>query len=96
MKVAVVNSKDVLDPEKNPTLCLSPLRFMGQCHKCGKFQLALTNNYGNDIEKAINSMKCKPQIDPIFIELHKKKLTLLKQLREINKKIKEIEKKMEE
>ena len=95
MKVAVVNSKDVLDPEKTPTLCLSPLRFTGQCHKCGKFQLALTNNYGNDIEKAINSMKCKPQIDPIFIDLHKEKLTFLKQLREINKKIREIEKKME-
>jgi len=95
MRVVVVNVDDVLDSEKNPTLCLSPLRFTGQCHKCGKFQLALTNNYGNDIEKAINSMKCKPQIDPLFIELHKKKLTMLKQLREINKKIKEIEKEME-
>ena len=95
MKVAIVDVKDVLDPEKNPTLCLSPLRFTGQCHKCGKFQLALANNYNNDIERAIKSMKCKPQIDPIFIELHKEKLALLKQLRKIKKKIKEVDKKME-
>ena len=91
MRVAVVNVKDILDPEKNPTLCLSPLRYTGECHKCQKFKFALTNNYGNDIEKAIKSMKCKPQIDPIFIELHKKKLTLLKQLRELNKKMEELE-----
>ena len=91
MKVAIVNVDDVLDPEKNPTLCLSPLRFTGQCRKCRKFQLALANNYNNDIERAIKSMKCKPQIDPIFIELHKKKLALLKQLRELNKKMEELE-----
>ena len=93
MKVAIVSIEDVA--KDNPTLCLSPLRFTGECHKCGKFQLALTNNYGNDIEKAINSMKCKPQIDDRFIKLHKEKLAILEQLREINRKIKEIDKQLE-
>jgi len=40
MQTAIVSSKEILDPKKNPTLCLSPARYTGNCVNCKQFKLA--------------------------------------------------------
>ena len=89
MKVAVVDIKDILDTKKNPTLCLSPLRYTGNCIRCDKFKRALQNNKYN-IRLTVKTMECKPQISEDTIRLFERKEEILKELRKINKKIEEI------
>ena len=91
MKVAIVNIKDILDPEKNPDLCLSPLRYTGDCIRCWRFKRALQKNQ-YDILLTINTLKCKPIVSKEAIKLFKKKKELLEELRKINKEIEEINK----
>jgi len=91
MKVAIVNIKDILDEKKNPTLCLSPLRYTNDCIRCPRFQRALQKNQ-YDILLTINTLKCKPQVSEETIKLFERKKELLEELRKINKEIEEISK----
>ena len=93
MKVAIVDIRDILDPEKNPDLCLSPLRYTGDCIRCQRFKRALQNN-NYDVDLTIKTLRCKPQVSKEAIKLFEKKKELLKELREINKEIEEINKKI--
>ena len=86
MKSVVVNASDVLNKEKNPKLCLSPLRYLKECQNCTRFKQELSK-YKGDMEKTIKKMSCKPQIKPEVIGLYKEKQKLLKQLKEVNKKM---------
>ena len=88
MKSVVVNVKDILDKEKNPNLCLSPLRYVGECQNCTKFKQEL-RKYGWDIEKTIKKMSCKPQVKKEVVELYKEKQKLMQRLKEVNKKLEE-------
>ncbi|MCW3128523.1 MAG: hypothetical protein N2V75_00230 [Methanophagales archaeon] len=80
MRTIVVNLKDI--STDNPTLCLSPLRFVNRCDKCEQFRLRL-RVYGNDIETTIRSLKCKPRVEPEILELYREKAALLRRLNEI-------------
>jgi len=84
MKVAIIDVKDILDEKRNPTLCLSPLRYTGDCIRCESFKIALRNK-NCDIDLTIKTMKCKPQVSKKAIKLFKKKKELLEELRRINK-----------
>ena len=54
MKVAIVDIRDILDEKKNPTLCLSPLRYTGDCIRCESFKRALrNNNYDIDLFQSL-------------------------------------------
>ena len=88
MKIKIVNISEVMDTQKNPTLCLSPHRYFMDCHKCTNFQNAL-RKHKYDIETTIKLIPCKPQLRKSFIELCKQKQKLLEELRKIEEKIKE-------
>lgn len=59
MKVAIVNSKDLFDRNQNPTVCLSALRGVGDCHQC-----EIITKKMNDLplDELLKSLKCKPRI----------------------------------
>lgn len=57
---------------ESPTFCLSPLRYLGECHRCERFKKGLAK-------------KCKPVIRDDIKKLLEEKKKLLKRLREINK-----------
>ena len=86
MRTIVINLKDVLTD--NPTLCISPLRFVNRCDKCREFRFGL-RCYGGDIEATIRSLKCKPQVDPEIIKLYREKAVLLRRLKEIEDRLNE-------
>ena len=60
MKIAVVNSKELFDKNKNPTLCLSALRGTGECHLCEKISKQITHT---PLKEVIKTLKCKPVFD---------------------------------
>jgi len=86
MRTIVINLKDVLTD--NPTLCISPLRFVNRCDKCREFRFGL-RCYGGDIEATIRSLKCKPRVDPEIIKLYREKAVLLRRLKEIEDRLNE-------
>lgn len=53
IKIAVASMEEISDPEKNPTGCLSALRYTGACTKCAVFERAL---------KLKQSPNCRPII----------------------------------
>lgn len=79
MKVAIVNSKDVFNKSKNPTLCLSALRGTGECHQCDKIAKVITTTPLVDLLK---ELKCKPNISDENME-HLKRYDELLSQREI-------------
>jgi len=91
MKTKVVSIEEL--KEDNSTLCLSPLRVFGECHKCPTFKHNLDynkNKYRNinkAIEETLKNIKCNPKINLGTFELIKKKEKLLKEIKEINKKL---------
>ncbi|RLG16739.1 hypothetical protein DRN69_00195 [Candidatus Pacearchaeota archaeon] len=76
MKTVTVNSKEI---GKSPTLCMSPLRYLKECHKCDKFKK-------RKLSEALK-MKCQPRIKPEILELLKRKEKLLEEIKEINEKL---------
>ena len=86
MKAKVVTLKEITN--ENPIMCLYPLRYLRQCHKCDKFKISLYKT--KDIDKAIARMKCKPTINKEFRSLYKKKRNLINELEKINKKLEDI------
>ena len=100
IKSVVVDISEIKDEEKNPMLCLSPLRFTGQCWQCVKVKqhvarLKKTGKYTGIID-AMRSMKCKPIIDKETALMLTKKEQLEKRIEELKKEIIKIERKMEE
>lgn len=101
-KTAIVNSKDLFDPEKNPTLCLSAKRYTCSCAGCNAFQMARTKikkiNGKNirvrvDIDTALKSLKCKPNIPKEVLkdlrlqdELIDEKLCICQKIKDIDDK----------
>lgn len=88
MKVAIVNSKDLFDEKKNPTLCLSPLRYTNGCLECLKHVLQ-RENY--NLEAVLKKVKCKPIITEDMLILHKKKERLKEERKILQVKMDEID-----
>lgn len=59
MKVAIISSKDVFNKTKNPTLCLSALRGLGECQKCA---ILIKKMKEIPLEDLLKELKCKPKI----------------------------------
>lgn len=95
MKTAIVNFSDVVDTEKNPTLCLSALRYTGGCYRCLGFKNVLKRAGGN-LDEALKKVGCKPIItEEAVAEL--KELRRLKEERGLlQAKIDAIDKKLNE
>lgn len=72
-----VSSKELFDPESNPTTCLSAIRCFDLCHKCRIFRTAWFR--GRE-----DKLKCKPQTKPEKIEILEKIRKLRKELKELN------------
>jgi hypothetical protein len=68
MKVAIVGSKDVFNKTKNPTLCLSALRGLGECQKCDILIKKIKDIPLKDLTK---ELKCKPRISKENMEILK-------------------------
>ena len=81
MKTAIVHVSEIAT---SGTLCLSPLRYVGECHKCYIFKRALERYHG-DVDKAIASLRCNPRVNERWIELYKEKRKHLDAIREIEK-----------
>ena len=91
MKVAIVDSKDLFDEEKNPTLCISPLRYTDGCLECLKHVLQ-RENY--NLEAVLKKVKCNPIITDNMLKLHKEKELLRDERRSLQIKIDEIDSKL--
>ena len=91
MKVAIVKAKDMFDPEANPTLCISPLRYTGGCLECLKYPL-MRENY--DLDKVLKKVLCNPIITENMLKLHKEKEDLKKEWRALKAKIDRIDSKL--
>lgn len=77
VKFAILSYEELVDPVKNPTLCLSPLRGLNLCHQCDQFKQA----YQYD---KIRRLKCKPHLTDDAISLLVRKRRLLDKLAIIN------------
>lgn len=86
MKTAIVNLSEI---ETSGTLCLSALRYVGECHKCPVFKVSVERHHG-DVEEAIASLRCNPRVSEEWIELYKEKRKYLDAIREIEKKMEAI------
>lgn len=91
MKMAVINSKDIFDPKKNPTLCMSALRYTGGCLECLKHVLQ-RENY--DLEAVLKKVPCKPIITDNMLKLHKEKEQLREERRILQAKIDALDSKL--
>ena len=89
VKSIIVDVKEILNKDKNPTICLSPLRYLGKCIECERFKQELRKN-NFDIELVIKKMKCKPIVSKEQINAFKEKKMLLDKLRKVEKRIKEL------
>lgn len=72
----------------NPTLCLSPNRFLGTCHNCEVFKRELKKKENKDLDltQIIKKMKCTPpEIDKDILKKIERKKQLLKELSELKK-----------
>ena len=78
-EIIVVNYKDIT-AENNPTLCMSPHRFLKQCNRCRIFHQRLMYYRNKEkmsaeqaIQATINNLKCQPQLsDEIKIKMVRK------------------------
>jgi len=98
MKMKVVSMMEVCG---SPTLCISPLRFFGECHRCDVFisrvageRRRVRQQGGNlpvekAIDRAISGLKCGPNVKGEIVALFKRKEELLAELHKINKKLEE-------
>ena len=96
MRMKVV---DLMDVYKSPTCCLSPLRYLDECHRCNVFITRVTGerrrarlqgddlSVGKAVDDAINSLKCKPHIKDEIVAMLVRKEKLLAELHEINEKL---------
>jgi hypothetical protein len=76
MQAKVVSIKELSDPVENPTLCLSAARVFNKCHECPVFKRAQAAN-------RVQKLKCKPHLNPKYVELLDQKRKALDQLRNI-------------
>lgn len=88
MKIAYVNSGDILDKEKNPTLCMSALRYTGGCLECLKRTLQMENY---DLEKVLSKVLCNPIISEDMLRLYKEKERMQKEKRILQARIDEVD-----
>lgn len=109
-KTAIVKFSEISDPVKNPTLCLSALRYTGGCGKCPVFKKAqyyyktywdtktqktISVKKKRTIDETIQNIACNPLISKEKMELLYKREELHKQIADIDKQIEEINEKME-
>ncbi|RLG13928.1 MAG: hypothetical protein DRN66_03290 [Candidatus Nanohalarchaeota archaeon] len=89
-EIIVVNYKDIT-AENNPTLCMSPHRFLKQCNRCPIFYQRLMYYRNKEkisaeqaIQATINNLECRPQLsDEIKIKMIRKYI-LLDMIKNIN------------
>jgi len=80
MKSAIVNISEITDKEKNPTLCISPLRYTDNCYKCRIYKQEIRR-------KPLDKIKCKPIVSNEVKRLPEQKRELLDKLAEVNKEL---------
>lgn len=81
MKVAIVNAKELFDPQKNPTLCMSALRGLKMCHQCPKFKRHLQILRGGSVNVGKpHTLTCGPQLTNEALDLLEEKEQLLEKL----------------
>jgi len=81
MKAKVLTISEI--EKDNPMLCLSPLRFTDECHKCQQFKRKVKTK---GFEYALK-MKCKPRVTKEIIEKYKKHLKLQEQIKKLKEEI---------
>ena len=67
MKVNIVSARDMAKGAKNPTFCISALRYTYNCHKCRMFQYIYEHKSKNII-KILKILKCKPFLSTRIIK----------------------------
>lgn len=90
MKVAVVDAKELTDKEKNPTLCMSPLRYVGKCVTCRVFkdaQYDIIKKRKRTVKETLLYLKCKPIISNEQMDILLMKEKLINDKAELDKKI---------
>jgi len=89
VKSRVVTIEEI--KKDNPILCLSPNRFLGNCHKCEVFIRNAKQNKNLCIEEAIKKMKCNPQIDMKLLKrisyVSERKKQLLAELKTLDEEV---------
>lgn len=78
MQAKMVSIKELSDPLENPTLCLSALRVFDKCHECSVYRIHQATNQ-------LDKLKCKPHVNPRYLELLKQKRVVLDQIATIEK-----------
>jgi hypothetical protein len=74
MKSVIVNSKDLCDPDKNPTRCMSALRTCGECYLCEQIHNKMSCT---PLSEVLSGLKCKPKISKAQMDVLKEYDTLL-------------------
>lgn len=90
MKHTTVSIKEITDEKKNPTFCMSALRYTHNCHKCPIFKNALDKH--KDVKVTIEKIRCKPFIDKDIIPLLIERRKLVDRINKINNEVKKIDK----
>ena len=86
MNVRIVSSEEI---KESPTLCLSPLRYLGRCDQCNHFKREFI--YKRKTLEQTLEMSCKPVVSEDRIELLREKEELLRKLKEVESQIKELD-----
>lgn len=80
MKAVIVSVKELADPVKNPTFCLSALRALNECHRCEIFRREWRN-------RREGKLKCIPQMQEGVRELLMEKRETHDRLKEIDRRL---------
>ena len=101
METAIVSFKEITEKKKNPSGCISALRYTNSCVKCAHFQQAYTRYKRDDhgklrtirltTEEVIDRLNCKPIVTPIQKQILKKRDTLWEKKQELRKMIEYID-----
>lgn len=98
MKVAVVDVKEITDKDKNPTLCISPLRYVGKCVTCRVFkdaQYDIIKERKRTVKETLQYLKCKPNISKEQMDILAMKEKLINDKAELDKKIADMDKELD-
>jgi len=89
MKAKIVNKSEIT--KNNPTLCLSPNRYLGECKHCQVFRMVFKRNNYN-LAKTLLNIKCRPMLSQEDYKTLIEEANLRIKAQKINAKIAEISK----
>jgi len=98
MKSAIVDVKEITDKEKNPTLCISALRYVVKCVTCEVLKHAqydIIKKRKRTIKETLQYLKCKPIISKEQMDIWIMKEKLINDKAELDKKIADMDKQLE-